>query len=189
MQRQKGEIRKCQTCGKEVYVPFYRLATFKYCSRSCLATGYLEQKTSVCAVCGKEFQHIASRMNKAKYCSRGCYYKAQHLKGTKEYTCCYCGKKFLGSPSSKRKYCSVQCNSKNRKSEWKPTFATVRKNLIARGKIEKCEICGYDAHPEILGVHHKDRNRNNNALSNLMVLCPTCHSLEHRKHIVHGWRQ
>jgi 5-methylcytosine-specific restriction endonuclease McrA len=58
--------------------------------------------------------------------------------------------------------------------------------MLTRNMISKCERCGYSEHPEILGVHHKDRNRHNNDLSNLEVLCPTCHSLEHRKHIAHG---
>jgi 5-methylcytosine-specific restriction endonuclease McrA len=38
-------------------------------------------------------------------------------------------------------------------------------------------------------VHHRDRNPHNNAFENLEVLCPTCHSLEHLKHIPQGFRQ
>lgn len=44
-----------------------------------------------------------------------------------------------------------------------------------------CEDCGYDAVPEILQVHHMDRNRTNNDISNLKVLCPNCHQIEHYK--------
>lgn len=51
--------------------------------------------------------------------------------------------------------------------------------------VVKCVRCGYSEHPEILGVHHIDEDRNNNTLSNLAVLCPNCHSLAHRKHIPH----
>ncbi|MFZ2303908.1 MAG: HNH endonuclease signature motif containing protein [Minisyncoccia bacterium] len=32
---------------------------------------------------------------------------------------------------------------------------------------------------EILQVHHKDRNRGNNDLSNLELICPNCHYEEH----------
>jgi 5-methylcytosine-specific restriction endonuclease McrA len=42
-----------------------------------------------------------------------------------------------------------------------------------------CNRCGFDAHPEILTVHHKDRDRSNNLTDNLEVLCPNCHALEH----------
>lgn len=45
---------------------------------------------------------------------------------------------------------------------------------------QKCNRCGYDEFP-VLEVHHKDRNRKNNALSNLEMLCPTCHEVEHYK--------
>lgn len=41
-----------------------------------------------------------------------------------------------------------------------------------------CEKCGYDK-KEILHVHHKDRNRNNNNLSNLELICPNCHYENH----------
>jgi 5-methylcytosine-specific restriction endonuclease McrA len=58
-----------------------------------------------------------------------------------------------------------------------------------RDMIIKCERCEYDEMPEILGVHHKDRNRKNNDLSNLEVLCPNCHSLEHLRHIAHGFKE
>jgi len=61
--------------------------------------------------------------------------------------------------------------------------------MIAREMIKSCERCGYDAVPKILGVHHKDRNRNNNEIFNLEVLCPNCHSLEHNKHIAHGFKE
>lgn len=42
-----------------------------------------------------------------------------------------------------------------------------------------CERCGEDD-VMCLEVHHKDRNRDNNRLSNLAVLCANCHSKEHR---------
>ena len=39
----------------------------------------------------------------------------------------------------------------------------------------KCAICGYNEEIEILEVHHKDENHNNNEPSNLCILCPNCH--------------
>jgi 5-methylcytosine-specific restriction endonuclease McrA len=32
---------------------------------------------------------------------------------------------------------------------------------------------------KVLQVHHKDRDRHNNKLENLEMLCPTCHEVEH----------
>lgn len=83
----------------------------------------------------------------------------------------------------------MKCVNKASKSIWKPEFITVRKNMKTRGMIVNCQRCGYDTHPEILGVHHKDRNRKNNHSDNLEVLCPNCHSIEHGKHTVHGFKE
>lgn len=42
----------------------------------------------------------------------------------------------------------------------------------------KCEKCDYRRY-EILQVHHKDKNRKNNNLENLELICPNCHYEEH----------
>jgi 5-methylcytosine-specific restriction endonuclease McrA len=43
----------------------------------------------------------------------------------------------------------------------------------------KCHFCGYNKHSEVLQVYHKDKNRKNNELSNLEIVCPTCHAERH----------
>lgn len=52
--------------------------------------------------------------------------------------------------------------------------------LIKHGiKENKCEICGcseWNGKPIICQLHHKDGNKHNNALDNLQMLCPNCHS-------------
>lgn len=48
--------------------------------------------------------------------------------------------------------------------------------LNQRGRV--CERCGYNKY-EILQVHHKDKNRDNNELNNLELICPNCHYEEH----------
>lgn len=177
----------CKHCGTDFTVPEYRKDTAQYCSRSCMALAARSQIRANCLECGSVFSHISSRANKAKYCGPECYHKAMHRKGSVQYKCVHCGTAFLDSPSTKRKYCSKACVNKAHKSEWKPDFTTVRKNMMVRGMLTECVRCGYAEHPEILGVHHKDRNRKNNDLSNLEVLCPNCHSLEHNRHTPHGF--
>lgn len=179
----------CKQCNVSFTVPSYRKDTALYCSRKCLALAARVQVTSACKECGTMFSHIASRANKAKYCSPPCYHKAMSRKGTAEYVCVHCGVKFLDAPSHKRKYCSKVCVNKAAKNQWKPTFTTVRKKMAVRGWLSACEQCGYDKHPEILGVHHKDRDRKNNERSNLQVLCPNCHSIKHMKHTPHGFKE
>jgi len=175
----------CQQCGEEVVVPQYRVATFKFCSRRCMALSSRMKSTTVCHVCAKPFEHISSRANKAKYCSALCYHKAMHLRGSVVCNCKHCGKEFRASPSEKRIYCSRACVNKVRKELWNPAFSTVRKSLVSRNEVKECQRCGFNSHPAILGVHHKDRNHRNNARDNLEVLCPNCHSIEHDKNIAH----
>ena len=43
----------------------------------------------------------------------------------------------------------------------------------------KCEECNFD-NPLALEVHHKDRNRKNNNLDNLQLLCCNCHTIKHK---------
>jgi 5-methylcytosine-specific restriction endonuclease McrA len=50
------------------------------------------------------------------------------------------------------------------------------KNMMKTDKTT-CSRCGgveYKCH-----VHHKDRNRDNNSLENLEIVCPFCHGHEH----------
>ena len=181
----------CKHCGKQCLMPRNRWDTFQFCSRKCLWHWHNENDRvpTACQVCAKGFSVIACRGETAKYCSRGCYYKAMHLKGSVEKPCRHCGTVFRSSPSHQRIYCSRKCVKKAELSVWKPSFTFARKALLARGRLVACEQCGYDAAPEILGVHHKDENRHNNAAENLIVLCPNCHSLAHRQHIPHGHPQ
>jgi 5-methylcytosine-specific restriction endonuclease McrA len=62
------------------------------------------------------------------------------------------------------------------------TFHTRRKQLIQKLGA-KCNDCGFTEYPEILEIHHLDKNRENNLVNNLVLLCPTCHSLRHRKNL------
>jgi len=56
---------------------------------------------------------------------------------------------------------------------------TYRRLKLQKVEELKCEECGYNKHPEILQVHHIDRDRTNNTIDNLKLLCPTCHEEDH----------
>lgn len=59
-------------------------------------------------------------------------------------------------------------------------------------KLWQCECCGKTEKENIkevnknLNAHHIDRNRKNNKLSNLQILCHKCHFFEHFKEIMHN---
>ena len=178
-------ILQCKTCGQPFQVSPYRQFTVKFCSNRCRGKSAQKQFTGICEICNKAFNYIACREGKAKYCSRQCYYKAQHLKGTIIQRCLFCQKEFRTSPSHKRKYCSRLCKNEAMKKTKTGGFRYVRDALHRRGLVTKCVECGYSTHPEILGIHHSDKSKQNNSLANLLVLCPNCHSLKHKKHIPH----
>ena len=55
--------------------------------------------------------------------------------------------------------------------------STAKALITLRG--QKCEKCGIETwldQPINLEVHHRDGDRTNNSLNNLMLLCPNCHS-------------
>lgn len=186
----KGIFINCKKCNKEFYVSKYRIGKAKFCSKQCHGTGQQLLFTKKCMICEKQFSFKAWRDNRAKYCSRSCYYKSMVSKGTVEKSCPFCGVKFKTSPSHDKVCCSWNCRKqylllKIPLSE-KRSFSKIRQAMQSRGMVKKCFDCGYHSHPEVLGIHHQDGNRKNNILENLIVLCANCHSLRHKKHIVHS---
>lgn len=182
-----GENKNCQVCDKQYYCPPYRIASSKFCSSKCRGESSKKKFTKACIICNKEFEFIASRIDKTKYCSNSCYYKGQRNKGKTDYTCKECNIVFKSSLCKKRQYCTNTCFRKAKKKEWKGKFVCVRNAMKRKGLLEKCNRCNFNQYIQILGVHHKDRNRNNNKLDNLEVLCPNCHSIEHMRHTPHGF--
>ena len=57
--------------------------------------------------------------------------------------------------------------------------------------IKKCERCGLTDRDKKLNVHHIDRNRKNNVITNLEVLCTMCHAYEHKNWLAanKAWRE
>jgi 5-methylcytosine-specific restriction endonuclease McrA len=52
-----------------------------------------------------------------------------------------------------------------------------------------CQRCAHDGSDSRLGIHHKDRNKQNQKPSNLEVLCHRCHMQEHAKAGETGWQR
>ncbi len=186
MKPRTGKTLACRHCGNEFYVPKHRFATASYCSLKCHYADRVTKQICECKQCGKTFEVIFIRKTTAKYCSNSCKAKAYRNRcGSVECKCKSCGKKFKTNPSTKRIYCSSKCYGIGQRVELFKNTQGVRKALNRRGLIKECNKCGYNEHPYILGVHHKNKNNKDNRIENLEILCPNCHSLEHRKHISH----
>ena len=63
----------------------------------------------------------------------------------------------------------------------KPIPKSLERKVLLRSK-GKCEICGLDFEKEGVKahIHHIDGNPKHNVLSNLIVVCPNCHSKLHK---------
>lgn len=136
-----------------------------------------------CSICGAMVYRRPGELEKSQsrvYCSLRCYGISQR----KETPCVICGKLILGREN--KKTCSRECSNKNRTGikytgrPLKDKVQTIRmlKRRIFTARGIKCERCEF-AIQQVLQLHHKDRNKHNNALENLEVLCPNCHASEH----------
>ncbi len=85
-----------------------------------------------------------------------------------------------------KKTCSRSCANKHRagikykmnRPHDKVVYQQGLKLRLLRLHGNKCQRCDY-CKTEILQVHHKDKNRQNNDLDNLELICPNCHFEEH----------
>lgn len=142
---------------------------------------YTRKTNTQCVVCKTPIYRRPIEIRRGKvFCSSACY----GLSSRKENPCLVCGTAILASKN--KKTCSRSCaNTQRAGIKYKvggprdkvKDQRMIKLRLIAK-KGKCCERCGY-AKLEILHVHHRDRNRNNNHLSNLELICPNCHYEEH----------
>jgi hypothetical protein len=142
---------------------------------------YKRNPNTNCTACKKPIYKRPAEIKRGQvFCSLICYGISQR----KEIPCIVCGKLILSGLN--KKTCSRSCSNTNRegikykigspRDKVKSQQALKIKLLNARGT--KCERCTYSK-PEILQVHHKNRDRSNNSLRNLELICPNCHYEEH----------
>lgn len=162
--------------------------------------GYIRRPNTNCIICSKAIykrKSEVSRNNGRVFCSMACY----GISCRRESPCLVCGTPILASFN--KKTCSRACANKHRTGiKYKmnrPRDKVVNERqlklrlLTQRGNV--CEGCGYNK-IEILQVHHKDRNRQNNNLDNLRLICPNCHYEEHylekswlKRYNLKGWQK
>jgi Zn finger protein HypA/HybF involved in hydrogenase expression len=145
---------------------------------------YKRKPNCNCKICNKQIYKRPLQITENGgnvFCSNACY----GIACRKEIPCVICGKLILGSLH--KKTCSRTCSNKNRagikyklndqrKDKVKSQQSLKIRLLKVRGF--ECERCGYKKY-EILQIHHKDRDRGNNNLDNLELICPNCHYEEH----------
>ncbi len=145
----------CKICEKEFYAKPNHLKRGwgKYCSIPCRTKSQFKGKTIKCFNCGKRIYRSLGQLRRSKsgkfFCNKSCQ-------------ACWRNKYFVGE----------------KHANWKSGISTYRNILERNGRKPFCALCKIND-KRILTAHHKDRNRNNNKLSNLVWLCLNCHCLVH----------
>lgn len=144
---------------------------------------YKRNPNTKCCVCQKNIYRRPFEIEKNRdkvFCGNACY----GLSLRKEKPCIVCDAPILSGLN--KKTCSRVCANKHRAGIHykigRPHDKVVSQRALKirlvteRGTI--CERCNYDK-TAILQVHHKNRNRDDNSMTNLALICPNCHFEEH----------
>ena len=168
----------CPICGVE-FPRHWRNKGVRqvYCSKACRYRAWFFEKT--CPTCGKTFRtnKLSTRQD---YCSLACIQRSP---------CQLCGKIITGRATfqgGEKRFCSRKCaNIVNRTMASKTKYVVFgfAWTIKRTGRLA-CEQCGQD-NPARLVVHHRDRDRKNNAGENLETLCANCHAALHWSDSVH----
>jgi hypothetical protein len=155
----------------------------------------------ICCNCGVEYLKYANWAKRdyeikgyKNYCSKECAVKAR-IKEPLKLVCCGCNKIFFRKDDykNKRTFCSKLCaNKHNGKNNpiglehpcYVNGISSYRKII---NESSKCYYCDYN-NIKILVVHHIDKDRTNNNIENLLVVCPT-HHIEIHKGIISPTRK
>jgi predicted nucleic-acid-binding Zn-ribbon protein len=144
---------------------------------------YKRKPNTECLICQKPIykRRVEIKRNEGRiFCSMACY----GISRRKEKPCLVCGSPILAGAN--KKTCSRSCANKHRagikyklnRPRDKVTSYQFLKVRLSKQRGKVCERCGYNKY-EILQVHHKNRDRINNNLENLELICPNCHYEEH----------
>lgn len=163
MERKDLVIVKCSYCGNEKKKrrSFLQRYEKSYCSQKCQNEAKKTGRYVECRFCKKRVWRTESQLKKSRnvFCNRSCatsYNNAKHKKGKNHPN-------YIDGMSRYRinalSFYGKKCSNTNCD--------------ITKAKIEIKE--------EMLDVHHKDGNRENNDIDNLEVLCIWCHAKHTRK--------
>ena len=149
-------VRSCKVCSKKFKTKpyFVRQGWGKYCSKKCHFSGLKTGSIKKCDMCGKEVYRAPRMIERSKsgkyFCNKSCQTLWRNQ--------LYIGENHSNYTDGKASYRSV----------------------LSRAGVKKyCRLCKTKDF-RVIAVHHKDKNRKNNSIENLVYLCHNCHHLVHR---------
>ncbi len=145
-----------------------------------------------CLNCNKNFL-VETGKKDAKYCSASCSHQHFSLLRSTEVECAQCFVKFSIKNSSLKRsksglyFCSMKHKALAQRiggieaiqPKHYGTGTSQYREKAFSNLPHKCHVCGYSKIIGVLVVHHKNRNRSDSSLQNLVILCPTCHMEDH----------
>jgi hypothetical protein len=165
--------------------PRCRVCTEDFIKQWKTKSKHLPRLTKNCAECGKEFTHVASDKDR-RHCSAKCGFKKEVP--LVQLQCPHCKNMFFPRRQHRhvQQFCSRKCACTNRNFDRKLSlrsqgiYADSRdaKRALLREQAA-CFRCGWSKYIEVLEIHHVDRDRKNNHIANLELICPNCHAVEH----------
>jgi len=164
-----------------------------FCSLKCHANFRQKKSTLICSICEKSFQVPTLRLSKAKIisCSRKCSFEARRRLCSITRQCKYCGNDFSFCKSRakyfKKIFCSLKCSNKSQSSGRKDSQFIHGKGRYRKIAFQNLpNICSFcKKTKKHMDIHHIDHNRSNNEISNLTILCRSCHLKYHKLSTAH----
>lgn len=195
-------ILKCKWCGREFKAIARTQRQQRYCSKPCYWKAWegdhpelYKLPNRICEECGKEF-HPKDKDHGKRFCSRECQRKNGRLKRTVK--CIVCGKEFQRDNANEQ-FCSQECfhgynhgENNGRFNGWltqdgreyqrytngHPKYGGKYLHQVIWNDANPNGVCA-DCGALVGHVHHDDKDRSNNRLSNLVGLCNSCHMKRH----------
>jgi hypothetical protein len=183
----------CNFCNKIFKTQLWKTKKYKnlFCSWDCSVNFKKKQTDLICKICGKSFSVPTIRLSKAKTisCSKECGFESVRRQSQITRACKYCGKDFSFTKSRakffKKEFCSLLCSNKcqprgEKDSNFKHGIGRYREIAFSYYP-HLCAHCNKKR--KNLDVHHRDHNRSNNKIENLIILCRSCHLTYHKNYI------
>jgi len=140
-----------------------------------------------CDKCDKEFDSVRKlNGHKSVHRTKGRYSVSRKKpENNINHSCVHCSKTFPHKHSSYNKFCSMECSAKY---TWEQVsiprieqgMGGNFKRYLKESRGDQCEECRqpsyHNGKPLTLQLDHIDGNSDNDALENLRLLCPNCHT-------------
>ena len=128
----------------------------------------LKRTPKACERCAKLF---TPKSNNVRFCS-DCKAELKRLQHLRKpiLKCPLCGSLFIKTGNNQKRCKTCQ---------FKQLYSGDYRTIAFENLPHRCNRCNVEVSMFIADVHHKDRDRQNNRLENLEILCKSCHYNEH----------